>query len=198
MNNLAWLTSCEKWMNLPIYLAHVSIQSCIQTTNITSVQGHISQFCGKQAIDVRPSRMINSKHARKESSRISFLLAQHSINTKENHWKLYHFKYAGESLQTEPFHLQIFFVNQITSQTTPMQGRTIIILASLVVYIATAIMADPLYNHPSQEDISLKQRRSDFSRLLRRLLADKRSLRFKTCHSIQQTSKSRCDQTLAY
>ncbi len=55
-----------------------------------------------------------------------------------------------------------------------MPRRTIIILAILVVYIATAIMARRLYNDALEEDSSLQQRRSDLSRLLRTILADKR------------------------
>jgi hypothetical protein len=59
-----------------------------------------------------------------------------------------------------------------------MHAKTIFILAILVVYIATAIMARSLYSDESEDDNSLEQRRSDFNRILRKVLADKRRARF--------------------
>ncbi len=59
-----------------------------------------------------------------------------------------------------------------------MQTKTIIILALLVVYIATAIMARRLSNEASEDDTSLEQRDADLSRLLREVLAGKRRVRF--------------------
>jgi hypothetical protein len=59
-----------------------------------------------------------------------------------------------------------------------MQTKSIIILALLVVYIATAIMARRLSNAASEDDTSLEQRDADLSRLLREVLAGKRRVRF--------------------
>jgi hypothetical protein len=58
-----------------------------------------------------------------------------------------------------------------------MQGRTTIIFAILVVYIATGILARRYYDI-SEEDDSLELRRADLMRLLRRAQADKRRVHF--------------------
>ncbi len=59
-----------------------------------------------------------------------------------------------------------------------MQAKQIIILAILLVYIATTIMANSLYNEASAEDSAFEERRSDLSETLRDLLANKRRVRF--------------------
>jgi hypothetical protein len=73
----------------------------IKTAYIASIQRHMPRFRSNQAVTVLPQRMIDSKHAQKESSRTLFFIAQHK------------YKYTGASLQTLPFNLPSFTVNQI-------------------------------------------------------------------------------------
>ncbi len=59
-----------------------------------------------------------------------------------------------------------------------MQAKNIIILALLVVYIATSIMARRLSYDASNENTSLEQRQANLRQLLRQVVANKRRVRF--------------------
>ncbi len=90
-------------MHESTYLLFVCLNSVmhIKTAYIASIQRHMPRFRSNQAVTVLPQRMIDSKHAQKESSRTLFFIAQHK------------YKYTGASLQTLPFNLPSFTVNQI-------------------------------------------------------------------------------------